>query len=58
MIKSSTDIPQFACGADTLNAILHMIKELKGNRINVVELDNGGVEITIGNSVYSVERDF
>jgi len=35
-----------------------MIKELKGSRTNVVELDNGGVEITIGNSVYSVERDF
>ena len=46
----------FECGVDVLKAILQAIKELENYEIDVVDLGNGGVEITIGDSIYTIEE--
>ena len=48
----------FECGADVLKSILQSFKELSDYEIDVIEMYNGGVEITIGDSIYSIERNF
>lgn len=60
MVKSSEKIEEFdfQIGADMLLTILKSIRELEGYSIDVIELDNGGVEVHIGTSVYCIERNF
>lgn len=59
-ILSAEEIAQrnkpFECGADVLKSILLSFKELSDYEIDVVDLGNGGVEISIGDSIYSIEK--